>query len=1220
MLRRLPLLLSLSVAAFPAVAQDDPAPADPPAATAPQGDAGVVAKVERNSRRDPQEVEAYKAIQKRFSERARELEADVQRYLDERKKEELDKVSDGYDALVQTLEERERAQRDLAIDRLREFLVRYPGVPDSDNVRFRLAELYYEKAIEGWLDAQASFGAMEDEYDAKYEEAVAALDAGDPTLFENLEELEQPKKDLGQSISLYQVIIARNEPLPPADRWVHLDRAYYSLGFAFMDTEAKQHDYLLARKAFQELLRVAGEEGDLADAAHMFLGKLLFEEEKRFEDALDEYKAVVAKGPDSGYYYDASFQLAWTYYKLAGRNPDYEPLALELFTKLLDDSERVLKESGQESSYAPDARLNMARTLADIADRSPMDAPLTPVQVTQNYFGAIGDRTWERDIYLSLAEVLGGCVPVPDACRPGTQNWGRWEIDAAIEVFEHLQTDPRWVKHPDNPGLQMKTIWLLPQKDLPNLDEDIPAEQTKLVERYGETVLDPYTGEQVPNPWWLANRNNPDALDNVRQFIEGSLAQVAVGMMQVAQRENDPDAYRAAALKFREYLDKFPIADNFFENQWYLANALMQARPQDQARPWGSYEEALGEFTSLVESRDNHPYGDGSLFGIMTSRREIILAKGNALDELPEDAGIEKTVTTDFGKQFPVYALSDDHESFIASMDLLVGHEFDEPAGEGLPDYRESLAENYNFLVYTPALIYSKHNRFDQARDRAERMLALGAEDLEVRCNTDEVSFAATLIANSYEQEGDLLSLSAAAKRFDKYFGQCGREIEEKWGAIIEGADFLICQQKKDTGDRLGAAQCFEGYFDSHECDTTAQRENEKCKFALYNGANSYDIVGRAEKANTLFERYVRLYPTDDLSQPLFLRIANNYESTFDLAKAVDYYQRLVDNDRQRKYEGTADALYNVAFLKIGLGDHRGAATGFENYAKLYGQLDDAEDVMFRAGEQWEEVSDRDALRFYDRYLRTYGPGKDRSNPSHVIEVKYRIAQLKKARQRDYDRAMDDLQATFDRYMADGVTLSSVANRYAAERAFAKLKVDYDDYVKDSLTGNEDKDVALLEQKDTDIVAFEGKARDVISKYKDFEYGTGAFYLLGAARLYIAELVYAMDCPSKYNEDECDIWWELYEENWRPLAEEFEETARSRFTALIEQGKTQKQHSAWIDRAYETLNKLDPFNFPDVKQEARGGTDIKALPQIGPLDIPPAEGDKPEADSPWGGE
>ncbi|MFK7929654.1 MAG: hypothetical protein AB8H79_15790, partial [Myxococcota bacterium] len=223
--------------------------------------------VEQNNRRDPGEIEAYKAIQQRFSERALEFESDVKRYLQERKAEELGRVSDGYDALVQSLEEKERAQRDLAIDRLREFLVRYPGVPDSDNVRFRLAELYYEKSVEQWLDAQATFSDREEEYDRKAAEAEAALEAGDPSLWEELEPLNFPKKNLERSIGLYQAIIARNEPLAAEDRWVHLDRAYYSLGFSFMDTAAAQPDFLKARMAFQELLREAGEDSNLAHAA-----------------------------------------------------------------------------------------------------------------------------------------------------------------------------------------------------------------------------------------------------------------------------------------------------------------------------------------------------------------------------------------------------------------------------------------------------------------------------------------------------------------------------------------------------------------------------------------------------------------------------------------------------------------------------------------------------------------------------------------------------------------------------------------------------------------------------------------------------------------------------------------------------------------------------------------------------------------------------------------
>lgn len=1250
------LLAFLVVLAPAAATAQDPSDSDGAATaeteTGQAAPAGPVAKVERNSVRSPEEVEAYKKIKERFASRAVEFESDVKRYIDARKTEELAKVSDGYDALVQTLEEKERAQRDLAIDRLKEFLVRYPAVPEADNIRFRLAELYYEKAVETWLDEQSNFADREAEYDRKLAEAEAALEAGDPTLYENLGELEFPKKDLGPSIKLYQDIIARNEPLDPQDRWRHLDRAYYSLGFSYMDTEAKQNDFFKARMAFQELLRVTGEEGDLADAAHMFLGKLLFENEKKFDEALAEYEAVVEKGPKGPYYQDGMFQFAWTSYKLAGKDPElYEPRALELFTKILDESEIELKESGKESDYAPDARLNLARTLADISDRSysSPDGYRSPTQVAQDYFAEIGERAWERDVYVALAEVLAGCIPVPDACAPGTQNGGRYEFDAAIEVYERLQTDPRWVNEPDNPIYQRKKIWLLPQKADPDLDRDLPVEQKLLVERYGETIVDPYTGEEKPNPWWVANRNNPDALDNVRQFVEGSLAQVAIGLMQDAQREKDPTKYRMAAAKFREYMNKFPIADNFFQNQWYLANALLNAEPKDPTRPWSSYEEALKEFTSLVQSRDNHPYGDGALFGVMTARKSIIEAKGDIhgpLDELPNSAEIEETITTDSGAEINVYKLSDDHEALIEAMDLLVQHEFVEPMEEGLPDYRDAYAENEWFLRYTPALILAKHNRFEPMRERAEAILSLAEDDLDVRCNVDEVSYAATLIADSYKQQGDLQGIASSAARFATLFQQCDAAMladKPDWEKIIEGAEFRICQAKKDAGDRLAAAECYEDYFAKHDCEARSMRDNEQCKFAAYNAPNNYEIVGRAEKANQLFERYVDLYPRDDLSLPLYYRIALNYEATFELEKAIDYYARLVQNDPQRKGDNTADALYNVAFLKIGLGDHRGAAEGFERYEQVFRDKDDAPEVLFKAGEQWEEVSDREAVRFYTNYLRRYGKGRDRSNPSHVIEAKYRLAQLQKGNTRAYERAMDELQDTFDAYTAEGTQLSGVANRYVAEWAYKKLLEAYQPIADKELTGNEDKDVKMLEELDgTLIPEFEEQARDLLQKYRDFEYGTGAFLLMGKAKLKIAELIYAMQCP--YNDDEtCDIWWELYEEQWRPLATEFEEVARGRFEALIEQGKTQKLHSPFIDEAYQTLNKLDPFNYPAVKEEARGGTDLLGLPVVRPLDIPdsdeeegarapaptepastePAPTPSPEGpapDSPWGGQ
>ena len=104
-------------------------------------------------------------------------------------------------------------------------------------------------------------------------------------------------------------------------------------------------------------------------------------------------------------------------------------------------------------------------------------------------------------------------------------------------------------------------------------------------------------------------------------------------------------------------------------------------------------------------------------------------------------------------------------------------------------------------------------------------------------------------------------------------------------------------------------------------------------------------------------------------------------------------------------------------------------------------------------------------------------------------------------------------------------------------------------------------------------------------------------------KLFIAELIYKMDCP--FDDDEtCDIWWEIYEEQWRPIAEEFEDLARKGFEKLIAKGKDEKQHSPAIDLAYQTLNKLDPFNYPDVKMESRGEPGLKGLPKPRPVGLP----------------
>jgi TolA-binding protein len=1149
---------------------------------------GTLRSVERVTGQIPEEVDAFRQMQDRFDERATEFREDVKQYFYQRKKEELSKVSTGYDALIQSLEAAERNQRIATIEKLTLFLDKYPEVDDADNIRFRLAELLYEESNEDWLEDQGSLLAKEDAYDALVEKAEAALDAGDPTLMEELPEPpEQPKKELAESIRLYDEIIAGNDLRPVADKWERLDLAFYSLGFLYRDTEVKQHSFDESQAAF---IRLVSEhpESELADASHMFLGDLLFSEKKDFDGAIQQFQAVVDNGSDGPYYYDALFKLAWTFYKLAGRDVDNETRALELFTSMLDDSERRFMESGEASDYAPDARLNMARTLADIADRYEKN----PVTVTSQYFSKIGERKWEREVYISLAEILGGCVPVPDPCPQGKGGRGRFEIEQAIDVYEKLQTDTRWLTHADNPAYQRKIIWLLPMKFDANVAVDRPEEQRKLVERYGEQLVDPMSGEAIPNPWWLANRNNPDALDQVRQFIEDSLGDVAIGLFSDAQLNNDPGLYAAAASKFREYLDKFPIADNYFEQQWLLANALLNASPDDPSQPWRLFEQAYQEFDSLYESRSGHPYGDGAVFNRFVALKKSLLSKEDmhgTLSQLPKSAIAERAYTTEFGKEVTVYKLHEDHQAFIDSMDVVSNHPFSEPKVATLANYKKVFSANKAYLIYTPGMILYYHNRYEEAREQLMKIF----EDQDL-IRTMEASYAAKLIVDSYTIEGDLASVRTYTSKFLRM--PFPDEMLENLESKNKQSAFLQAEAFIQLGERGKAAAAFEQYM--AEFPDTKQ---ENYKFALYNAANNYEIVGQAEKANSLFERFVELYPSDEWSRKLFIRIAGNYESVFDLDRAIYFYKKLIQNDPKREFAGTSDAQYNMAFLQIGLGNARGAAKGFEEYVRLFPDAADVEDVYFRAGEQWEQVSKTEAQRFYERYIQKFGS----QNPNHLMEARYRIAQLYKSQGKAsaYRRAMDRVVSEFDNLTAAGVALQPASRSMAAERAFELLTDAYNTYATGEMIGNGDKDVALLEAKGQEVVEFEKMGMALLGKYKDFEYGLGAFYLMASAQMFVAELGYGMECPRSYSEEECDLWYEIMEESQYPLFDEYQEKAISRYKSLIEKAKMQELHSEWVDRAYEDLNRLDPFVYPAVKTEIRGGSDAQDYPAVLPLSV-----------------
>jgi len=1117
----------------------------------------------------PEEVEAFKATQARFAERMAELEEDTRTFVDLREAEERARLSAGYDDLLSSLVDLETSHRELAIDEMESFLARYPDARYSSHVRFRLADFYFEEAKEAWLEAAKEYAKLEEELG-----------------FERMDELPpEPTIDLQKSIDLYLRIIADNRDLPRESQYGPLDAVFYMLGFCYNEPNSAQKDEGLARQAFEDLVAVRPD-SDLADAAHLFLGNMYFDK-NQFPEAISEYQLVFDKGEDGLYYAEALYQLAWAYYKLAGprrtelsMGPEAYDKALELFIKLLDQSEAQYEETGRQSDFRPDAIKYVAISFFDVADNTATD----PVTVAEAYFRRVGPRPYEQEIYIALAEVL--------------QTQARW--DEAIAVYRKLQDDPRWVDHPDNPKFQMQIVRLYASKRPPDLQESAEA-RVELTDRYN-----------TETEWWGANQDSPDALATARGYIEESLADVAIEYRLKANQTGAREDYLEAAKRFRQYLVKFPISDDYYEVQWYLADTLYRA---------AEYEDALVEYESLIKSGAYHPYADGAMYFAMDAALQVLqqehvppaISETALVPELleqaraqqapvwmvPESKSFERSYKTPAGMEISVYALSKDHERFVENAERLLEHTFTAPTDENINDFGAVFAERRHKVEYLVAQLLYFHNRFDEARPLLVRLI-------ERYPHRNEAAYAAGLLVDSYQAEGNLAQVRLYTRKFmTSVLGEDEAligERQQQFATLLEGAAFKEALAYVESGDRQAAAEAFLAFTEEFP-------NSEHVPAALYNAANSYELLGKAEKANELFEEYVERYPDDERSKALYFRIAANYESTFELAKAIDYYERLVA--RFPRDPDAADALYNAAFLRIGLGDHEGAARGFERYASQFRQASDREGVYFQAGEQWEQVGSTQARRFYEEYLRTYGL----TNPDHALEAKHKLGEfyLEAGNTRRHRAYLDEILRDFDRLAASGVPLGWGSRHYAAEAAFAQLQDAYDKFTSDTLSGREDKDLALLmDKKPAELAVLEEQGLAIVRRYSDFEYSTASLYLVAAAYLYYADLGFKLEPPATMSEEEKDVYWEVLETEVFPQFYTVQDKAIARFEALIKLAREQKLYSEWVGKAYTALNELDPRAYPKEKPEIQGESAAEITPDIVPLRI--------EEEIPWGGD
>jgi TolA-binding protein len=1079
-------------------------------------------QVERLTGPIPEELAGFDAAHLRYSERMREFQQDARDYVDFVETQKRRQIVDGYGRIIAGLRDDEEALRTLAKARFEEFLLKYPRSDASPHVMFRLAELYYEDAENSFLIADSNYN---DRW-SDYEKLLASLppdatDIPDPP--------EPAMKDYSKALKLYDGIV---EHYPDYES---IDGVHYMLGYCLTEENARYPD---VARGLASMRAVVDEHPDspFVNDASMRLGEYYFNTANDLTEALAHYQRIVDSGEDARFFDKGLYKLAWSHYRLASieRFDEYE-IALKHFVQLLDYSDRLMLATGVQSSMKPEAIQYAAISFADMADLMSRSAPdkISPLSVAEDFFEDVGQRDYEQDIYIHLADVL--------------TRQARYH--QAIQAYEYLQT--RWPDSPENPEYQFKVAQLYMSLPTPDPLASADAERV-LVERYNDSTS-----------WWAANRANPDALAVARGYTEQSTANVAKDHHLKAQETGDPAVFSLAADKYREYLLRFPFADDYYEMEWYLADALFYAN---------RLVEAEKELLQLLKT-DAHPFGDGALFRLMQTRRQLLVDKFGKVEARPEDAIVERVDKSEAGAEIQVYMITDDHRRFIEVADQIVETVFTDA------NYVGPRNDNLPALTYLPGQIYFEFGHYEEARKRLRKVVDnfVGRKERE---------YAQSLIIRTWQEEKNTQKIFEESQRARELFGE---EAPEDWTTLEEGSWFNLAKARSDEGEFAIAAQMFLEFMEKYP-------SSEFIRDAHFNAANNVEKNGQMDQANGLFEEFINRYPDDERSEGMYFRIAGNYAQILELQTAVRYYDNLVRHFP--KSQNAAAAIYNAAFLRIGMGDHAAAASGLQDYATRWPENDDAEKAYFLAGNEWEQVGERQALDFYRRYLRTYGD----QDVNHALTAQYRIIKLleEMGQARSVEREWEELESMFVRFVEAGETIPGAGRKAAAEGAFPALWEQYQAFRAVKFTGDQEHDAPLLvQEKPEQLGVLTEACLAFIKKYQDFTYSSAALYIQAAAHFDYAQMLFDAPPPKGFTEEMMII----YQTELDKLRVPVEEKAKAQALRILQQAEKDERWSEWQSKTLDLLNQRFPTEYPAEKIEASYSSQPRIEIETGPLDI-----------------
>jgi tetratricopeptide (TPR) repeat protein len=1164
---------------------------------------------------DPKLLEDMAKDVAHFADMVTEYRGTARNILKRAYQQKVKDITAKYDAQIDMNDREARDRRRDAIAMFEAFLLKYPNdkrwTPDA---MFRLAELYYEKSAEDYLDADEAY--------------KKAIDGPNPPT------TPPPRVDYTPTINLYRRLLTE------FPNYRFLDATYYLLGFCLgeMGEDAQAKQALLALVCSNKykpldtpappppIGKISTKPGvsnaqvddepykgcvavrkdsKFIPEAWTRVGEFHFDNPNELRLAIAAFRKVLTFG-DSPYYDRALYKLAWSYYR-----DNRFPESVREFDNLVKYADKRTDEGKKVGSdLRPEAVQYLGVSFAEPDwDGDTLPDPITGLQRALDFYKGRENEPHVREVFQRLGDIY----------------FDQTKYQDAIAVYKTLLS--KWPYYSDAPKVQDRIVHAY-EKDR-NLVQ--AAREREALGRLYSKGTD----------WWQHNKENPDALAVAQELAEDALLTAATNVHAAAQackgkwQENQKDTakleeckklYATAAELYDHYLISYPNSKRVYEFSAFYADALYYS---------GQLEQAIKAYQTVRDSILDNKYQEDAAFRMIKAYEEIIddLKKQKKLEDppIPDEKNTKPPVTA--------LPMPDVYKKYVDAIDWYVAN----IKNDRVPQ-----------LKYAAAVITLRYRQWPEAR---ERLTAITQQYCGTKSDVGFKAYDAILQTyfidyNVEDEEQKDCALGALLQVADQ-FGEsaCGKAPEAKTYlsriAAIKSSvkttiitkrlqlsmeneekgthkELVMCQSgpggialvtgvagptpKAKPGEKQAAAPAQGPSKISTELDVglaldlidvvNANPKDAGAPTALNNACVIYEKLYQFGQATKCYERLFHDYPDSEWGKEALWNSSRNHYRFFEFDQAVKGYLTVAQDPKFAASEHRKEALGLAASLLDNDQQYARSADLYKKYSDaISDKPQDSAQAYFFACNAYEKAKDtahqvgclKDFIKKFD---------KKPEAGEYVVQAYMKLAVVAEQTAKNRNEVLAAYKRVRDEFINRKLPGATPAAGFAAKADFMIMEEKFKAFQKKELKfGSKPDQIKKVFEAFTNEAKQLNEDYQKIWNYKDATWTLASFLRTGDVYYEFAQkLIKAGDNPPddlkklakqacKLNPDDCGVVEGQYKDAIYQFVTPVEDEAKKRWKQTLERASQMGVTNDYVKKARENLSKYLPDEFPFIKDE-----------------------------------